>query len=391
MPVATAPQNKAQSKNGKNGQQQNATPPRPFRVGTQSHEEVNLDVTNTLGSSQVNLPVLEIPPAGYLRGLLILVEATSATNAATVAYNGLDMPFSALASITLEDTNSKPIIGPLSGHDLYVINKYGGYDFGADPKNSPVYTATTGTTTPSTFSFVLRVPVELVARDTLGSLPNKSGTNKFKLRMTLNTGANVYSTSPTNAVSVRVRVTQEDWWEPDMQDLKGRPLAQNPPAMQTTQYWTVGTYSLNSGDQRVQIQQGLGYLLRNMIFENRDTSNLRSSTTDGNWPDPASLQFEANVLFERIAALWKERIHRYWDFNGTETVSAVNARDYSVFPLPFNQDFGLIPGAESRRGYLATSDSSRLEFRGNFGAAASFRVLANYVAPARGDDAAITV
>lgn len=388
MPTAAPP--KTNKGNG-NGNGKAPAPPRPFRVGTQSHEEVNLDFSGALSSSTLTLPVLEIPPAGYLRGLLILVEGVAAgANSAAVAFTNLDMPFSVLSSITLEDTNSKPIVGPLSGHDLYIINKYGGYDFGADAKTSPIYAATTGTATPSVFTFCLRLPVELVARDTLGALPNKSGTNKFKLRMTYAASTDVYATAPTGAVTVRTRVTQDDWWEPDMTDVNGRPLAQNPPALQTTQYWTVGSYSLNSGDQRTQIQQGLGYLMRNMIFENRDTDGTRSSTTDGNWPDPFTLQFEANVLFDRLRELWKDRMYRQFGVSGAESVGAKNAFDYSVYVLPFNLDFGLMPGAETRRGYLATSDSSRLEVRGNYGAASTFRVLANYVAPARGDDAVIT-
>src|SRR5690606_27401455 len=156
-----------------------------------------------------------------------------------------------------------------------------------------------------------------------------------------------------------------------------------------------GVYSIGSGDQRIQIQQGMGYLLRNLIFINRTTSGLRSSTSDSNWPDPASIQFEANILFDRLRSQWKERMFRYWNLKVPTATSDVVAAtgggglDYSVYALPFTDDFGLIPGQETRRGYLATSDGSRLEFRGNFGAASNFVVLANYVAPARMDDAAI--
>ena len=61
-----------------------------------------------------------------------------------------------------------------------------------------------------------------------------------------------------------------------------------------------------------------------------------------------------------------------------------------MFPLAFNKDFALRPGAETRRGYLATGDGSRMEFRGTFGAASTFTILANYVNPVGGDDARIT-
>jgi hypothetical protein len=185
-------------------------------------------------------------------------------------------------------------------------------------------------------------------------------------------------------------MVQEDWWEPDMTDLKGRPLAQNPPAVQTTQYWTKGTYSIGSGDQRIQIQQGLGYLLRNMLFINYPTSSVtRDATSDGNFPDPATLQFESNVMIDRLRPLWRDRIARDYAYNAA--VEVAGGRDYSVYPLSFMTDFGLAPGAETRRGYLPTADASRMEFRGNFGAGSTFTTLVNYVAPANGDDATITV
>ena len=153
--------------------------------------------------------------------------------AATVAYasNQLDAPFNVIDSIQLEDTNSKPILGPFGGYDLYLINKYGGYAFGSDPKENPNYLANAGTTSPHNVKFRLRLPVELVSRDALGALPNKSGTNKFRVRVRLAAQATVYGTAPTQTPTVRVRFQPENYWEPDMTDLKGRPLAQNPPRL----------------------------------------------------------------------------------------------------------------------------------------------------------------
>lgn len=329
--------------------------------------------------------------------------------AATVAFaaNQLDAPFNVIDTIQLEDTNSKPILGPFGGYDLYLINKYGGYAFGTDPKANPLYLANSGTTSPHNVKFQLRLPVELVSRDALGALPNKSGTNKFRVRIRVAASATVYATPPTQAPTVRVRMSPENYWEPDMMDLKGRPLAQNPPAVQTTQYWTKGVYAVNTGDQRIQVQQGLGYLIRNYIFVNRTTADLRSSTQDAAWPDPATLQFEANIMFDRIADNWRFQVYKDYGYAKTATISDVvqtetsgtlntagppgGGRDFCVWPLPFNKDFGHQPGQETRRGYLATADASRLELRGNFTVASNLSVLANYVAPARGDDATITV
>lgn len=384
----------APAQNGKKA----APPPRPFRVGVQSHEEVNYDQTLTQTASTQDYPVFELPPQGFLRGVYLQFEGFSTNSAATVAYatGQLDAPFNIIDTIVLEDTNSKPLVGPFGGYDLYLVNKYGGYSFGFDPKQFPEFEADAGTGDID-IKFILRIPVELVNRDALGALPNKSGTNKFRIKVRLAAIATVFGTAPTEALSCRLRMIPENWWEPDAQDIKGRPLQQSPPAAQTTQYWTKGTYNQSSGDQRIQVQQGLGYLIRNYIFVNRTTGALRSSAQDLLFPDPATLQFEANVVFDRLRMQWWYQIFNKWNLNvpvaTSDAVAATGGggRDYCVYPLPFTDDFGLIPGAEVRRGYLATSDGSRMEFRGNFGGATNFEVIANYVAPARMDDAAITV
>lgn len=368
--------------------------PRAFRVGVQSHDEINYDQTVSTTASTQDLPVLNIPPAGFLRGVYIVVEATTAGNAATVTF-AQDGPFIAIDTIVLEDVNSAPIIGPFTGFDLFAVDKYGGYAFQDDPKVSPTYTAITGAgATGGSFSFILRLPVELVNRDALGPLPNKSGTAMFKVRTRLSATATIYGTAPTAAPSVRVRMQQVDWWDPDETDMKGRPLAQNPPAVQTTQYWSKAPYTVNAGAVRQGLER-VGYLIRNLIFILRDNSGSRT-VGETNWPDPFILQFEANILITRLRAVWRHDIIRNYDYSGFAqgggTIDGGGARDSGVYVEPFCLDFGLKPGAETRRGYLPTSPATRLEVQGTLGGsgAQTLTVLTNDVAPAN-DEAALVV
>ncbi|TDC20617.1 hypothetical protein E1265_21340 [Streptomyces sp. 8K308] len=382
----TTPTKAPTRRTGQNAQQQ-APVARAFRIGVQSHEEINYDETRTLGASTIDLPVLNVPPAGFLRNIYLVVEGTTAGNAAAVTF-AEDGPFNVIDSITLEDVNSAPIVGPISGYDLYVINKYGGYRNQDDPKMSPVYSAVTGSgATGGSFAFVLKIPIELVNRDALGALPNKSGTAMFKVRIRIAPNATVYGTAPTAAGSVRVRMAQVDWWDPDAQDLRGRPLAQNPPAVQTTQYWSKAVFNVNSGAIRQQLER-VGYLVRNLIFITEDTNSSRLAG-DANFPDPFTFQFEANTLLTRNRVVWRHMIAE--DFGYNAAAESAGGRDNGVYPLPFNLDFGLKPGAESRRGYLPTSAAARLEVQGNMGGAGTLTVLTNDVAPANGDDAQLTV
>jgi hypothetical protein len=386
------------------GARQQAPKPRPFRIGVQSKDEIDYDVTITGTTNTQDLPVLNVPPAGFLRGLYVIVETISGnTGTVAVAFRE-DAPFNVIETISLEDVNNQPIVGPFTGHDLYLVNKYGGYAFSADPRSrvGPAYYALSGVGTTAAgpnsaqggaYSFVLRVPLELVARDGLGSLPNKSGTSMFKLRMRANTTTAVYATAPGSAWVSRFRVQQVNWWDPPETDLKGRPLAQSPPGVQTTSYWTKASPPTPAGTTRVPLQR-VGFLIRNMIFVLRDTGGTRSGSGDSAWPDPFTLQFEAIQLIVRSRILWLAMIGERYGYNVAEALAGaaggIGARDNGVYPEAFNLDFGLQPGAETRMGYLPTSSASRLEVQGSFGTGAgTLNIITNDVAPANGDDMSI--
>jgi hypothetical protein len=361
---------------------------RRFRVGVQSHDENVLDNTTTTTASTIDLPVSNISPSGWLRHLYITLTGTTTLNTAAVSATP-NAPFSAIDTISFEDVNSNPIIGPLTGYELYVINKYGGYVHSQDPKSSPTFAGVTlgNGGSGGSFAFTLRVPVELVNRDALGPLPNKSGTAQFKVRVRLAATATIYGVTPTNPPSIRTLIQQVDWWDPPKTDLKGRPLAQQPPASQTTQFWTKASYVLPSGSFRQDFDR-VGYGIRNLIFAYTDTSDSTRATGEGDFPDPANLQFEANVLIQgRPRNLWRHMMHENYGLTGANETAG--ARDNGVFVEPFCLDFALRPGAETRRGYLWTSAGSRLTFSGSNGAAATLAVLTNDVLPAQGNDAAI--
>lgn len=380
---------------------QKAPPSRPFRVGVQTTDEIDYDNNQLLDASTHDLPVLSIPAAGFLQDLYILVStATAAVGAATLNE---DFPFNVLDTVSFEDVNNAPIVGPITGWDLYVINKYGGYTFMDDPRQSPVYNCPA---TGLTIQFCLRIPVELVKRDGLGALPNKSGSAQFKLRLRVAATSVIYSVAPaTSQATIRVRVEQADWWEPDPTDLKGRPQSQNPPAVQTTQYWSKVDYTVAVGSMRQKFDR-VGYLIRNLVVVLRDTgvTTARRSNGEGAFPDPFLLRVEANTQITRLKLLWQQRManNGYFGAAGatvgdsyTGAAPLAPAKDNGVYAEPYCLDFAHKPGWETRRGYLATSSQARVEAQGTISAVGTspytFSIITNDVAPANGDDAAIAV
>lgn len=381
------------------GEQQR--PRRPFIVGTRTVDRTTYDQTKVMTTSSQALPTYECDPNGFLSALYIEVVGTSTASAAVVF--GQDGPFSVLEDITLNDTNNKPIFGPMSGHDLYLIQKYGGYKFNDDPRTDAdnFSTATSGS-----FGFILRLPVELVHRDGLGSLPNKSSSATYDLAMRLTAvAAGPAFNTPQNALpSVRVRVQQEGWMDPNPVDMRGNPTAQTPPGNNTTQYWTKTIYTLAFGavNQRL---QSIDSLIRNLIFVWRDSSaSSGTSITTGprsagdlNHPDPFTLLYETSQPVNRLRSVWRRKIGEdfgYVTAMGTAAQEAAGARDRGVYPLPFNQDFGLKPGAESRFSYLPASAATTISFSGTQGSNGTgpgiLSVLVNKVVPPGGDPLALT-
>jgi hypothetical protein len=377
---------------GSNGARQGEAAPavmRPFVAGTRRIDEPIYDSTATLAAGAVDLPSLEVDPNGFLAGLWVLVEGTTVGNAATVVF-AADAPFNVLDLVNFQDTNSQPLVGPMNGYDLYLVDKYGGYQFQSDPKASPIYFATPGVGggIGGSFSFILWVPAELVRRDALGALPNKSASSTFSLNLRLAPSASVYTTAPTALPPVRVRVLLEGWQDPNVADIRGNAVTPNPPGVQTTQYWHKQNYTLASGalNQRL---LGIDSLVRNLIFVARDENNARAQG-DVEFPDPFTLLYETSQIVNRGRTFWRHFIASHYGY--TAAPEAASGRDNGVYPLPFNMDFGLKPGAETRLGYLPVSSATNLVMSGAIGGvgANNYGVLVNKVVPAGGDPLQLT-
>lgn len=362
---------------------------RPFITGTRTIDRAIYDESKTLSTSTQKLRTYNLDTDGFTSGLYILVEATAVnTTASTAAFNE-NAPFNVLQTVQFSDTNNKPILGPMTGYDLYTCVKYGGYAFSDDAKESPVYSVTTGTgTAGGSFTFVLRVPIEIVHRDGLGSLLNKSASAVFKLDLTLNTLAAVYSDDPTTSVSVRTRIQQFGWMDSDQRDIKGNAASPNPPALNTIQYWDKQTLTLSSGSVN-QVLNTFSGLVRNLIFVLTDDDASRTGG-DSNFPDPFELHYDKTVPVSRLKQIWRHQIGE--DFGYSNAVETAGGRDYGVYPLTYCKDFGLKPGAENRFGYLPVTSATTLMIKGTLGGSGTqtMNVLVNYVNPANGDPKALT-
>ena len=397
-PAAAPPQAAAGNGNGK------PVMLRPFKIGVQDIDDEPYDISVTLSASTQTLtPQYEIPSTGFLNGTYILVEnvVTGSTATATSTSTGVGVlnenaPYNVIDSLIFTDTNNSEIIGPVDGWDVYVISKWGGYCFQDDPEvNVDLFTSSSNATASSSaagsFSFCLRLPVELVPRDALGSLPNKSSSTPFKIKVQVAALATIYANTATVGGVCRFRMFPDSYWEPTKTDGSGNQIAPNPPAVNTTQYWNKTPYQQTGGAAMSELlTNSTGFPVRNLIFALSAATGGRV-TGEANFPDNFRLQLQSNIMLDRPKKLWKRKITEAYGYLAAG--DAAGQKDNGVYAHPYCKDFWPKPGWENRRSYLRTTDGMRLQMKGTLGGSGAHTIIVytNYVGIGQGSSlAAVT-
>jgi len=363
---------------------QNAAPVAtvPFiRASSEHREPAGIDVSRALTTSDQDLGVFDIPAYGYVRSIVLFVTATGGTG--TSVTTAEDGPFNALKNIALTEPNGAVIAAFTSGYDCFLANKWGGYraSRGADPRASVVFVAPGAST--GNFAFLLRIPIELNARDGLGSLPNQNAAATFKLRLTQAAAATIYGgTVPSSLPTLRVRAFLECWDQPEAQSA-GQANQVTPPAMNTTQFWSAQIYNVNAGAQTIRFTR-VGNYLRNLILQFRRAGTSRANG-DSDFPDPSTLYLDTRPLDIIERNNWRHQMYERTGFGGTAgtntpAADTAGALDNGVFVYDFMHEFDCSLGRENRDLWLPTLGSTRLELQGSFANAGTLTVLTNDVA-----------
>ena len=331
-----------------------------FTAAAHEHTEPAYDRSFTLGTNQ-QFDSFDVPAYGYLRHILIQVDITGLAGGS----GHEDSPWRAFAELTLLDVNGAAIFGPYDGFDTLIANIIGGYAFNPDPRSDPDYNGTA-----PNYSFALRIPVEIAHNNGLGALANQNTAASLKVRMAINTLANIFSGAPSGTGVMRVRAWLEAWSQPAPTDAWGRPQELTPPRHGTTQYWTKWEKDVSTGDNTIVLPR-VGNLIRNLVFVFRNATPVRNTT---NFPDPIRLKWEGEELFNNSRYMNRKYLAERQNFN----VAGLPA---GVFAFPFNHDTMNKLGDDTPELWLPTIQSSRLELVGNFGAAGKVTVLTNDVAP----------
>jgi hypothetical protein len=369
--VATAPKT----------QPKNAPPPAapwPFPTGVYRPCVQDYDETVTQTTSAQQMPIWNLSPTGWLRGVWLNVKMTVTGQSVNSVTYSEDDPFTVLQKVTLYDLGGEQVQS-YTGYELMCINKHGAYHEVGDPRADIQFSATTGTgSTAGTFNFNLFIPLEAVSRDALGTVQNESKPG-WRVEVYADSQANTYNQVPSVQGSVRIRGFTESYTEPAAMAPGGRPFAQTPPLPGTLQYWRSENDTVAAGAGNYDLTNGIGFPIRNILYKVIDTSAGTRAAGDTDWPDPFQLLIGNVNLLNVLKDVYITKFAR--DFGWTNTTAdAALGREKSVFPIYFTKDFGLKPGAEVRLLYLDTQVNTLLRLQGTFGAACSVFALVNWLA-----------
>src|ERR1700750_315000 len=358
----------------------------PFIPARAQHPHpAGIDVSRILTTSDQDLGVFDVPAYGYARSLVILVTASGGTGGSPAVTAVEDAPWSALKNIALTEPNGATLSQFDTGYGLMLANKFGGYrdTAGADPRSNPQFTAIASTF--AGFSFMLRIPIELNLRDGLGSLPNQNAAATFKLRLTLSAVAGIVSgTLPTTLPTARIRVYLEAWDQPEVQTA-GATNQLTPPAMNTTQFWSYQSYTVNAGMNTIRLTR-VGNYLRNLALVLRRAGTSRANgEADLVAADPVTLYLDTRPLDIIEPNNYRMQMWERSGYGGAvgTTIPANDAPyglENGVRCYDFMHEFDGIYGRENRDLWLPTLGSTRLEIQTTFANAGTIMVYTNDVA-----------
>lgn len=317
----------------------------PFVHYARKHPEPGPINASGVTFGQVYTPQ-DVPAIGYLRDMWLNVQAVGGTSTAAVVADP-DAPFSAIQSLDFLDIGGQSIIETLGGYDLYLINKFGGYNWNPDIEAWPSFSAVNlgAAAGGGDFSFSLYLPFELNDLSGYGSLPNENAAAAYKFRLNLAPDGAVYSTPPTTLPTLNINTQIDVWTKPNQ---AGAP--QEPVGLGSTAYWTKQTYNTVQGANTLELTGRKGNPIHTLIFIFRDSTGARYSIDS-----VQDFRYRVNS-YDMIGPTPRIKLQ-------DETFRSFGIpADEGVWPLSFRGDFNGHPAKDDTMlEYLPTSGATKLQ------------------------------
>lgn len=330
-------------------------------------------VSNFAGATQFQ--PISLPATGWVRKVSLYFTATYTTSASAAVVAG-DGPFNLISGIWLSDATGQPITQPISGPNLYLVNKYLSAGFietniprpYANPHIGPEY-AYSATGTSGTATFRLDLDLEQDFNTGYGCIPNLDANASLQLNIGVNAYSVAFSGGTAAAATVSVTVDQY-YWAPVGGSLGGVPVNTKPVGMGDYLETRYETQTVSPSAENVVNVTNRGGLVKGIIVVSR-AAGVRTAFTPGS---NVGLILDNNAIDEGITLESRQdmlrRAYGYFGADLTTSYAPLTAGvqaglDRGVLVWPF---FAMSGGRDS---WLSTRVGSLLQLKLTPGASAS--------------------
>lgn len=309
----------------------------PYFYGTNQYVEKFFAQSQLLGATQVEA-VSNINPGGFMRGVRLEVRSTGGVlGTGSVAADG---PWTALASVTLENIDGSPIMYPMSAYAHAQANWFSRPWWG-DPSRRFDFANTINP------SWSLFMQPEI--RHTAGVLANTDARALYRIRFTFATATQFMGTVGTATLpTVTVTCYLESWAQPDAADLRGNPIEEIPPGLNlaTLRRHQVINLAAVGADNTFQISN-MGNEIRCFTWIMRNSAGARTDLASNpvRWRlDNRSLGvFSTEEIFNRMSDFY-------------ESLQTGSTRPTGVYVWPRFYDVGRMVGES----WMSTTNATYL-------------------------------
>jgi len=350
-----------------------ASPALPFTLASRASSRQSFQIPNV--ALQAATPVtppgtpVQVPAVGYLKNLRIEVTLTSTGGAPALSA---DAPWNIINQISVKNSAGQPLISPLTGYELYLVNKYGAASLGltsavgamGDPKNTRQYSGAAA----GPLHFFLDLPFEFDPSSGLGAIPALASNRSYQVELSLSALSTIYTSAPTSAV-VTIDVTADYWDVPVAVTPGGASQQTEPFGLGTVSLWQKEQPIVAPGDQLIR-SNNTGNVIRNLILVTRTAAGVR---TDADFPGVMELYIDNNPMLRFKKTEWQDFMARAYGYSAS-ALDAAAGLDTGVYVFPFHLLAGGLAAdpSNSRAQLLATLDATLLQFKGyGFGASVS--------------------
>ena len=347
----------------------------PFPIASRVQKRYgNVQTVSNLASGG-SFQVVQLPATGWNRrvSLLFSQTVTSASAGAVVAGDG---PWNLITGITLTDATGQPVMQPISGYSLYLVNKFfksGGIytnmprTYG-NPMLSPEY-AFASTSTTGTATWRLDIDFEQDASTAYGCIPNLDSNASLQLKVDYAISTVALSGTTTSAATLSMRVDQE-YWAPVGNSIGGASVENAPPGSGDYLETRYETQTVSAQSENLINLSNRGGLIKGIILVSR-AAGVRTAVT------PAvnfGIVLDNQAINEGVLVeAHNDQIRREYGYYGADLTT-------SYAPLTSGVMAGLDRGVQvvnfealsgGRNSWLNTRAGSQLQLKFNPGASAT--------------------